>query len=78
MARFQLQAAMTVGHTKLRAGRTICDGTGCSANDFVWTGLNASTLTPGMVALDGPAATMKSLSKFPQAPGPASGVDSID
>jgi hypothetical protein len=79
MARFQLTQAMTVGHARLRAGRTICDGTACSAGDFVWTGLNANTVSPGMVPLDAGATTLKNASKFAGvSPGNPTGVDSVD
>jgi hypothetical protein len=48
MARFQLTQALTVGHTRLKAGRTIADSTGNALpGDFVWTGLSAATVTGG-------------------------------
>jgi len=80
MARFQLTAAMSIGHKRLKAGTIICDGSGCQAGDFVWTGLNASTLHEHMTPLDSGANTMKAASKYASvaADTTITGVASVD
>jgi hypothetical protein len=69
MARFGSTAAFTVPtslggtHKKYRAGTTYADTVGNAiAGDVVWYGMSSSTMSPGLIPLDGAATTMKNAS----------------
>ena len=80
MARVRLTKGHHLDGKKLKAGTIVCDGTSCQAGDVIWTGLNATSFSNAMVALDAGASTIQSTSRFTSAPsaGFISGVDSID
>jgi hypothetical protein len=82
MARFRLSQAFHFSQFRLAAGKTIADSAGAALpGDFVWTGLNSTSLPAGCVPLDGLANTMKSASpRFANeaTPTACTGVQSID
>jgi hypothetical protein len=81
VARVKLVVAMHINQYRLKAGSTIADSAGnAQPGDFVWSSLSSSTWNPGMVALDGPANTMKAASIYANVspPGTITGRDSID
>ena len=68
MARVRLTAAHHINSKVLKAGTIVCDGSGCSGGDTIWTGLNATTFSNNMVALDAGANTIQAASRFPTGP----------
>lgn len=68
MARVRLTAAHHINGRYLKAGTIVCDGSSCQAGDFVWTGLNATSYSNHMSALDGGATTIQNASRFPSGP----------
>lgn len=79
MARVRLTKSHHINGKRHKAGTVICDGTGCSAGDVIWSGLNATSFSNGMVALDAGATTIQNASRFTTTPGGViSGADSID
>jgi len=80
MARFRLTQSLDLSNRRIAAGRTICDSQGAALpGDEIWTGLNAGSMIPGMVPLDGSATTMKAASIYSSEPTPTqiTGVNSI-
>lgn len=80
MARFRLASAHVIDGRKLKIGSTIADTQGNAvAGDYVWSGLNAASLSYGLIPLDGAATTMLNASRFAGGPARISdGVNSID
>lgn len=80
MARVRLTKSHQINHKTYKAGTIICDGTSPQAGDIIWSGLNATTFSNAMTALDGGANTLQAASRFPTGPsvGFISGADSID
>jgi hypothetical protein len=81
MARFTLTSCHVFpGGAVIKAGRSIADSVANAVgNDYVVSGLSSSTVTPGMVPLDGAATSMKAASPSANTPAPAiSGRASID
>jgi hypothetical protein len=69
MARFQSRVAFVVAGKRYKAGTIYADTVGNAlAGDVVWAGMSSSTMSPGLIALDGTATTMKGAS-------PSSGLD---
>jgi hypothetical protein len=65
MARFGSTVAFVVGGKRHKAGQTYCD---TKANqigtDVIWAGMSSSTMSPGLIPLDGAATSMKSASVY--------------
>lgn len=66
MARFGSTAAFLVNHIKYKAGQTYADTkANAIGNDVVWPDVaNSSSMSPGLVALDGAAVTIYNASRF--------------
>lgn len=63
MARFGSTVAFVVGGKRYKAGQTYCDTKANQvAGDVIWAGMSSSTMSPGLVPLDGSATTMKGAS----------------
>jgi hypothetical protein len=80
MARFGSTVAFVVAHKKYPAGTTYADTkANAVGSDVVWAGMSSSTMSPGLIPLDGTASTMKNASPFAgiQIARP-DGVNSID
>jgi hypothetical protein len=75
MARFGSTVAFVVDGRKYKAGTTYADTAGNAlAGDVVWVGMSSSTMSPGLIPLDGGATTMKNASphagiQFPRPDG---------
>jgi hypothetical protein len=81
MARFQVLEAFHFGDKRVRAGKTIADSNAnAQAGDAVWTGMNSNNIREFFIPLDASATTMKSASKYANAPAATSitGVMSVD
>jgi hypothetical protein len=60
VARFQLMTAHIINHGRLKALTVVVDSlANMRAGDFVWVGLDASTVSPTMVPLDARAYSMQ-------------------
>lgn len=79
MARVRLTKTHHLNGLHLRAGTVVCDGNSPQAGDVVWTGLNATSFSNAMQALDGGGNTLQANSRFPSGPmqGFISGAESI-
>jgi hypothetical protein len=65
MARFGSTVAFVVDGKRHRAGMTYCDSKANQlAGDIIWTGLSSSTMSPGLIPLDGSAVSMKAASVY--------------
>jgi hypothetical protein len=66
MARFGSTVAFVVNHIKYKAGTTFADSrANAVGNDVVWPDVaNSSSMSPGLVALDGAATTVYNASRF--------------
>jgi hypothetical protein len=65
MARFGSTVAFVVAHKKYPAGQTYADTAGNAvAGDVIWAGMSSSTMSPGLIPLDGGATAMKNGSPF--------------
>jgi hypothetical protein len=65
MARFGSTVAFVVGGKRYKAGQTYADTKAAAiAGDVVWAGMSSSTMSPGLVPLDGGAIAMKNASPF--------------
>jgi hypothetical protein len=65
MARFGSTVAFVVGHVRYKAGTTFADSkANAIGNDVVWPGLSSSSMSPGLIPLDGTATSMKSGSVY--------------
>jgi hypothetical protein len=63
MARFGSTTAFVVAGKRYKAGTTYADTLGNAiAGDVVWAGMSSSTMSPGLIPLDGGATTMKNAS----------------
>ena len=79
MARFLLLKAHVLGGTPLIIGTSVADSTAnAQPGDFVWSGLNTSTISNAMQSLDMDAIAMRAPSRYPTEPSSwTSGADSI-
>lgn len=60
MARFGSTVAFVVEGKRYKAGQTYSDNKANQlAGDVVWAGMSSSTMSPGLVPLDGAATSMK-------------------
>jgi hypothetical protein len=60
MARFGSTVAFVVGGKRYKAGTTYADTLASALpGDIVWAGMSSSTMSPGLVPLDGGATGMK-------------------
>jgi len=60
MARFGSTVAFVVSGRKYKAGQTYADTqVNALAGDVVWLGMSSSTMSPGLIPLDGAATSMK-------------------
>ena len=65
MARFGSTVAFVVGGRRYKAGQTYADtGANAIAGDVIWAGMSSSTMSPGLVPLDGAATSMKASSVY--------------
>jgi hypothetical protein len=65
MARFGSTVAFVVDGKRHKAGQTYCDSKANQlAGDIIWTGMSSSTMSPGLVPLDGSAVSMKAGSVY--------------
>ena len=65
MARFGSTVAFVVGGHRYKAGTTFCDTKANQlAGDVIWAGMSTTSMSPGLVPLDGTATTMKAGSVF--------------
>lgn len=65
MARFGSTVAFVVGGKRHKAGTTYADtAANAVGNDVIWAGMTSSTMSPGLIPLDGAATAMKSGSVF--------------
>jgi hypothetical protein len=65
MARFGSTVAFVVDGKRHKAGQTYCDSKANQlAGDIIWTGMSSSTMSPGLVPLDGSAVSMKAASVY--------------
>jgi hypothetical protein len=60
MARFGSTVAFVVGGKRYKAGQTYADtAANAIAGDILWAGMSSSTMSPGLIPLDGAATSMK-------------------
>jgi hypothetical protein len=65
MARFGSTVAFVVDGKRHRAGTTYCDTKANQVgNDIIWTGMSSSSMSPGLIPLDGSATSMKAASPY--------------
>lgn len=65
MARFGSTVAFVVGGKRHKAGTTYADTlANAIAGDIIWAGMSSTTMSPGLVPLDGAATSMKSSSVY--------------
>jgi hypothetical protein len=65
MARFGSTVAFVVGGKRHKAGTTYADTlANAVGNDIVWAGMSSSTMSPGLIPLDGAATSMKAASVY--------------
>jgi hypothetical protein len=71
MARFGSTVAFVVGGKRHKAGTTYCDSKANQiGTDIIWAGMSSSTMSPGLVPLDGSATSMKNASVYASTPIP--------
>ena len=57
--------AFVVGHVRYKAGTMFADSAANAvAGDVIWTGMSSTTMSPGLIPIDGAATTMKNASPF--------------
>jgi hypothetical protein len=80
MARVRLTSTHSINGKQVKAGTIVCDGNSCQAGDVVWTGLNSTTFSNRMSALDAGATTIQNASRFTSGSQPAciTGCESIE
>jgi len=65
MARFGSTVAFVVGGKRHKAGQTYADTkANALAGDVIWAGMSSSTMSPGLIPLDGSATSMKAASVY--------------
>jgi hypothetical protein len=65
MARFGSTVAFVVAGKRHKAGTTYADTlANAVGNDIVWAGMSSSTMSPGLIPLDGAATSMKAASVY--------------
>jgi hypothetical protein len=65
MARFGSTVAFVVGGKRHKAGMTYADTlANAIGNDVIWAGLSSTTMSPGLIPLDGAAVSMKAASVY--------------
>jgi hypothetical protein len=80
MARFGSTVAFFIGHRKYRAGQTYADTkANAQVGDVVWTGLDSTKMSPGLIPLDAGATAMMAGSRFANVQTPRiDGANSIE
>jgi hypothetical protein len=65
MARFGSTVAFVVEGKRHKAGTTYADNkANAIAGDVIWAGMSSSTMSPGLIPLDGAATSMKAASVY--------------
>ena len=65
MARFTSTLAFVVGHVRYKAGTTFADTlANAVAWDIIWNGMSSTTMSPGLIPIDGAATIMKNASVY--------------
>jgi hypothetical protein len=65
MARFGSTVAFVVEGKRHKAGTTYADTkANALAGDIIWAGMSSSTMSPGLIPLDGAATSMKGASVY--------------
>ena len=65
MARFGSTVAFVVDGKRHKAGQTYCDSKANQiVGDIIWPGMSSTTMSPGLIPLDGSAVSMKAASVY--------------